>query len=254
MGKRKRNKGERRSENNDRPGRHPPHLRGKQIGLFYAQKSKEKKIQHLKRPVRKSFMIFSLNNPLLLQLGAILLSTTKKQQIQAVLNSTSFKNLFVVDDGSYEHVKDSHFKRDFMRVISETIDEKLTKTPVIISDDSRLDATYYEEFVAKQQNQRYMNMLEKRKKLPAHELKNEILKVLEENQVLVISGETGCGKTTQVPQFILDDFLEKQKGSGCRILCTQPRRISAISVAQRVADERAENLGQSVGYHIRMER
>ncbi|KAJ3647260.1 hypothetical protein Zmor_024787 [Zophobas morio] len=237
MGKRKRNKGERRSENNDRPGRHPPHLRGKQIGLFYAQKSKEKKIQHLKRP-----------------LGAILLSTTKKQQIQAVLNSTSFKNLFVVDDGSYEHVKDSHFKRDFMRVISETIDEKLTKTPVIISDDSRLDATYYEEFVAKQQNQRYMNMLEKRKKLPAHELKNEILKVLEENQVLVISGETGCGKTTQVPQFILDDFLEKQKGSGCRILCTQPRRISAISVAQRVADERAENLGQSVGYHIRMER
>jgi hypothetical protein len=63
-----------------------------------------------------------------------------------------------------------------------------------------------------------------------------------------------CGKTTQVPQFILDSFL---KGKGlhlCNILCTQPRRISAMSVAERVADERAEKLGKSVGYQIRLEK
>uniref|UniRef100_S4RGX7 RNA helicase n=1 Tax=Petromyzon marinus TaxID=7757 RepID=S4RGX7_PETMA len=71
----------------------------------------------------------------------------------------------------------------------------------------------------------------------------------------VISGETGCGKTTQVPQFILDDQIERGKGSACRIVCTQPRRISAISVAERVAVERAESCGNgnSTGYQIRLQ-
>lgn len=58
----------------------------------------------------------------------------------------------------------------------------------------------------------------------------EIVRAVASNQVLVISGETGCGKTTQVPQFILDDFIERGCASRCRIICTQPRRISAISV------------------------
>lgn len=64
----------------------------------------------------------------------------------------------------------------------------------------------------------------------------------------------GCGKTTQVAQFLLDDQLEAENGSITRIICTQPRRISAISVAERVAAERAEKLGKSVGYQIRLEK
>ena len=58
----------------------------------------------------------------------------------------------------------------------------------------------------------------------------------------------------QVPQFILDDYLQKGIGSQCRIFCTQPRRISAVSVADRVAAERAEKIGQSTGYMIRLEQ
>lgn len=50
------------------------------------------------------------------------------------------------------------------------------------------------------------------------------------NRVVVVSGETGCGKTTQVAQFILDDHISRGLGSVCRVVCTQPRRISAISV------------------------
>ena len=73
------------------------------------------------------------------------------------------------------------------------------------------------------------------------------------NQALVVSGETGCGKTTQVPQFLLDDMIESERGASCSIICTQPRRISAVSVAERVADERGEKIGQSVGYQIRLE-
>lgn len=65
-------------------------------------------------------------------------------------------------------------------------------------------------------------------------------------QVVVISGETGCGKTTQIPQFILESEIESVRGASCSIVCTQPRRISAISVSERVATERGEQLGESV--------
>lgn len=67
-------------------------------------------------------------------------------------------------------------------------------------------------------------------------------------QVVVISGETGCGKSTQIPQFILDDWLLKSSNANNKaiehveIICTQPRRISAIGVAERVADERVEKV------------
>lgn len=70
---------------------------------------------------------------------------------------------------------------------------------------------------------------------------------------MVVSGETGCGKTTQLPQFILEEELSSLRGADCNIICTQPRRISAISVAARVSSERGENLGETVGYQIRLE-
>ncbi|CAI9565361.1 unnamed protein product [Staurois parvus] len=94
-----------------------------------------------------------------------------------------------------------------------------------------------------------------REKLPSYTMKEEIVKIINSNQVTVISGETGCGKTTQVTQFILDDLIMRGYGSTCHVICTQPRRISAISVAERVAAERAEPCGRgnSTGYQIRLE-
>ncbi|KAI9153106.1 hypothetical protein LWI28_006003 [Acer negundo] len=92
-----------------------------------------------------------------------------------------------------------------------------------------------------------------REKLPAFKMKVEFLKAVAENQVLVVSGETGCGKTTQLPQFILEEEISYLRGADCNIICTQPRRISAISVAARISSERGENLGETVGYHIRLE-
>lgn len=69
-------------------------------------------------------------------------------------------------------------------------------------------------------------------------------------QVIVVSGETGCGKTTQLPQYILESEIEASRGALCSIICTQPRRISAMSVAERVAAERGENLGESVTFFL----
>ncbi|KAG5229835.1 ATP-dependent RNA helicase [Salix suchowensis] len=71
--------------------------------------------------------------------------------------------------------------------------------------------------------------------------------------VIVVSGETGCGKTTQLPQYILEYEIEAARGAACSIICTQPRRISAMSVSERVAAERGEKLGESVGYKVRLE-
>ncbi|KAK7320141.1 hypothetical protein RJT34_04875 [Clitoria ternatea] len=96
-------------------------------------------------------------------------------------------------------------------------------------------------------------MLEFRRSLPAFKEKDAFLKVVSENQVVVVSGETGCGKTTQLPQYILESQIEAARGAMCNIICTQPRRISAMSVSERVAAERGEKLGESVGYKVRLE-
>lgn len=117
-----------------------------------------------------------------------------------------------------------------------------------------LDNRLYEEMLAQQGRPAYQKMLEFRKKLPAFKMRDEIVDLIRDNQVVVLSGETGCGKTTQVAQFMLEEAIADGKGSITRIICTQPRRISAISVSQRVADERAEKLGTSIGYQIRLEK
>ena len=90
-----------------------------------------------------------------------------------------------------------------------------------------------------------------RVKLPIHSFRDKLLKSVKTNQVTLVTGDTGCGKTTQVGQYILEDANKRQQP--CRVVCTQPRRISAISVAERVAYERGEQIGQTVGYQIRLE-
>ena len=80
-----------------------------------------------------------------------------------------------------------------------------------------------------------------------------MLATISSNQVLVVSGETGCGKTNQVPQFIMEEAVARGQGSRVSIVCTQPRRVAAISVAERVAHERGERVGEGVGYQVRMD-
>ncbi|KAM7119273.1 putative ATP-dependent RNA helicase DHX57 isoform 1-T2 [Ciconia maguari] len=109
------------------------------------------------------------------------------------------------------------------------------------------------QFRLKKSSRRFQSMLYERQKLPAWQERETILDLLESHQVLVVSGMTGCGKTTQIPQFILDASLQGSPSRVANIICTQPRRISAISVAEHVAKERTERIGLTVGYQIRLE-
>jgi pre-mRNA-splicing factor ATP-dependent RNA helicase DHX15/PRP43 len=106
-------------------------------------------------------------------------------------------------------------------------------------------------FTGKTLSKNYMGILKKRRDLPVHQQRDEFLKLYQESQILVFVGETGSGKTTQIPQFVLYDDLPHLNSK--MVACTQPRRVAAMSVAQRVAEEMDVNLGEEVGYSIRFE-
>lgn len=106
---------------------------------------------------------------------------------------------------------------------------------------------------SKQATPQQTKMLSARKSLPAWKLRNDIVEAVNNHQVTIISGETGSGKSTQSVQYILDDMIQRQIGASANIICTQPRRISALGLADRVSDERCSAVGEEVGYAIRGE-
>jgi pre-mRNA-splicing factor ATP-dependent RNA helicase DHX16 len=91
---------------------------------------------------------------------------------------------------------------------------------------------------------------ETRKSLPIYAFREQILKAVEEHQVLIVVAETGSGKTTQLPQYLHEAGYT---ANGQKVGCTQPRRVAAMSVAARVADEMGTKVGYEVGYSIRFE-
>ncbi|KAK5165383.1 DEAH-box ATP-dependent RNA helicase prp43 [Saxophila tyrrhenica] len=106
-------------------------------------------------------------------------------------------------------------------------------------------------FTGRQLSQKYFSILKTRRGLPVHAQRQEFLDMYQKSQILVFVGETGSGKTTQIPQFVAFDDLPQSQGK--MVACTQPRRVAAMSVAQRVAQEMDVKLGEEVGYSIRFE-
>nr|ODN76422.1 ATP-dependent RNA helicase DHX8/PRP22 [Cryptococcus depauperatus CBS 7841] len=94
-----------------------------------------------------------------------------------------------------------------------------------------------------------LSIQEQRKSLPIYKLRDQLVAAIRDNQILVVVGDTGSGKTTQMAQYLAEEgFLERG-----RLGCTQPRKVAAVSVAKRVAEEVGCRLGAEVGYTIRFE-
>ncbi|XP_022087054.1 ATP-dependent RNA helicase DHX29-like isoform X2 [Acanthaster planci] len=109
----------------------------------------------------------------------------------------------------------------------------------------------------RQKSDAYHKMLATRQTLPVYQHRDAILSHVKSSPVVIVAGETGSGKSTQVPQFLLEHLVMSGKTGHANIVCTQPRRISATSLARRVSQEMAEKGPGSkdslCGYQIRME-
>ncbi|KAI7905673.1 P-loop containing nucleoside triphosphate hydrolase protein [Cokeromyces recurvatus] len=138
-------------------------------------------------------------------------------------------------DDQYDYVFDEDQKIDF--VMSATMNEMDAKDAELLE---RIDAA----------ERKAKSIEEIRKSLPIYQYRDELLAAIDEYQVLIIVGETGSGKTTQLPQYLFEHGFTK---NGKKIGCTQPRRVAAMSVAARVAEEMGVHLGREVGYSIRFE-
>ena len=154
----------------------------------------------------------------------------------------------------------SSLREEFLKQIGDTFEAKIRSQIFIQTGKPRdeLDSLHsdalLEKFAILQTDEDYIQMQEFRQSLPTFTQKQTIIETIRENQVILIMGATGSGKTTQICQYILDDALINNTGGSCRIICTQPRRIAATSIAERVAAERAQKLGDSIGYHIRLDK
>lgn len=222
----------------------PSHLKGKEIGLYYRDRAKKLKDERERK-------------------GHIRLNSTidVPEAIQHQINN--YLNKF--NEQTEDNEVSIKFIEDFQRLITMSFDEFLIETKKKFQTNTKMidttdkDTEINQRILENWQNKRetsleYKKRWEQRQNLPAIQQSDRILEMIETDQVVLVVGSTGCGKTTQIPQLLLDDMIAKSKASGYHIVCTQPRRISAITVAERVAYERDEPLGESVGYQIRLER
>ncbi|CAG5173522.1 uncharacterized protein ALTATR162_LOCUS7642 [Alternaria atra] len=120
-------------------------------------------------------------------------------------------------------------------------------------DEQKQGGSKFAQHLSKQEGasafSKSKTLREQRQYLPAFAVREDLLRVIRDNQVVIVVGQTGSGKTTQLTQFLFEDGYAKQGLIGC----TQPRRVAAMSVAKRVSEEMEVKLGGQVGYAIRFE-
>ncbi|AMD21286.1 HER007Cp [Eremothecium sinecaudum] len=152
-----------------------------------------------------------------------------------------------------EAINTSHEDPTSERIIHHDAGEfaSLVRHATTAAQAEELESGKVNPFTGNDFSENYYKILKVRRELPVHAQRAEFLKLYQENQILVFVGETGSGKTTQIPQFVLFDELPHLRDS--QVACTQPRRVAAMSVAQRVAEEMDVKLGEEVGYSIRFE-
>eukprot|EP00741_Cyanophora_paradoxa_P006192 tig00000984_g6004.t1 len=144
--------------------------------------------------------------------------------------------------GAKDRKKGDDYELVFEDQIDFIKDQIMTGTGIEEDEDSKAPELDAKERAA-------MDIQAQRRALPMWPYREELMQAAKEHQVLIIVGETGSGKTTQIPQYLHEAGFSKRGKIGC----TQPRRVAAMSVAARVAQEMGVKLGNEVGYSIRFE-
>ena len=144
-----------------------------------------------------------------------------------------------VNEGDYEYVFDEE------QTIKFVVDKALAGEGKPMTAEQR---TMMAQLDAAEQKAKSIE--ETRKSLPMAQYKDILIEALKEHQTVIVVAETGSGKTTQIPQYLHESGFTK---GGQKVGCTQPRRVAAMSVAARVAEEMGVKLGNEVGYSIRFE-
>jgi ATP-dependent RNA helicase DHX36 len=169
-------------------------------------------------------------------IGALRNRLSRLQELERELEAFSQKQKELSDEVDAERDEPQHFRHR-----PKLSDAQLkSKSKILLSRLKAYDV-----------NSRLEALRKSRSELPLNHYAEEVKALFDKHDVCVLVGATGSGKTTQVPQLLFDQAIRDGRGAECNIICTQPRRIAATSVARRVAAERDESLKQSVGYHVR---
>ncbi|KAH9495122.1 ATP-dependent RNA helicase dhx29 [Bulinus truncatus] len=135
---------------------------------------------------------------------------------------------------------------------------KSSDTPEYVKKRKRIfDSTYLQKMLLKKHSTaEFQELLCSRQLLPVFQFRDQVLSAIGAHSVVIIAGETGSGKSTQIPQFVLEDSIDRGI-SNMYVVCTQPRRISAVSLAARVSAEIGESSSDQkeafIGYQIRFD-
>lgn len=190
-----------------------------------------------------------------------------KRLLQHVLEMSLLGNSMIFDmvDWIEEHISqiiehpgplfDADLEESIARDVKDVKVPKNRKSGSRTSFHPKLEvdrATLQQQFKKRLETEEVQKCLKSRATLPAWKKKQQLIDGIKSSKVTLITGETGSGKSTQVVQFILDEMLSKGE-SDLSIICTQPRRISTIGLAERISDERCDKVGNETGYIIRGE-
>ena len=203
--------------------------------------------QVLPQPFRELWLSWSTAKQQKIDDAQQLVADTRKKRIERMiaLIAESQPNTTTSDVGAEEREGESHDLAEE----TEYYKEDQPRTQSKSSDGIRLR----DRFLKLQATSAYQTMKAARDSLPMTAYRQEILETVQRNAVTVLIAETGAGKSTQCAQYILEQALLEGEGDNVNIICTQPRRVAATSLAERVSDEMCDELGKLVGYSIRME-
>ena len=148
---------------------------------------------------------------------------------------------------NYNSQNNGYRNNNYSQNIKKEREDNYLNPPYYMNNNGYMNYNQYNNNI----DDNYMKNKDKKYKqsaieLPIYQKHGEIMKEMDSSRIIIISGNTGCGKSTQVPQFIY--------GQNCKskILMTQPRRIAAVSIAKRLAQEMGEYIGGKIGYHVSM--